>query len=188
LTVDAPPRIDAKGKDMKAAFRTWLRKAAVHVLLAVVLGGLAMALSYERVAAQDPTPSDDQVNQIAHQLYCPVCENTPLDVCPTEACRQWRDLIRQQLSEGWSQARIKQYFVDQYGARVLAEPPRSGLNWLVYILPPLIILGGVFVLLRALRSWTRTQPPAAAGGAKADGDVENDEYVARLEDELKKRQ
>ena len=25
-----------------------------------------------------------------------MCENTPLDVCPTEACRQWRDLIRQQ--------------------------------------------------------------------------------------------
>ena len=64
-----------------------------------------------RALAQAPTPTDDEVNRIAQQLYCPVCENTPLDVCPTEACRQWRDLIRQQLSEGWTEEQIQQYFV-----------------------------------------------------------------------------
>jgi cytochrome c-type biogenesis protein CcmH len=173
--------------DMRVAVRTWMRRNPAHALLAILLSGLVMALSYVPASAQNPTPSDDHVNRIAHQLYCPVCENTPLDVCPTEACRQWRDLIRQQLSEGWSEARIKQYFVDQYGARVLAEPPRSGLNWLVYILPPLIILGGAFLLFRALRSWTRTQGAAAPGSPRAEDDVAKDEYVARLEDELKRR-
>ena len=172
---------------MKALLQLKAGGRVALLLLALVLGGLVIALSYGRVAAQNPTPSDDQVNRIAHQLYCPVCENTPLDVCPTEACRQWRDLIRQQLSEGWSEARIRQYFVDQYGARVLAEPPRSGLNWLVYILPPLIILGGAFLLIRALRSWTRTQGATATGTTKVEGNAEKDEYVARLEDELRKR-
>ena len=171
---------------MRGVLQFRVRRGAAHLLLALLLGGLVMALSSVRAAAQNPTPSDDQVNQIAHQLYCPVCENTPLDVCPTEACRQWRDLIRQQLAEGWSEARIKQYFVDQYGARVLAEPPRSGLNWLVYVLPPLIILGGAFLLFRALRSWTKT-PAAAAPDEESEGTVEEDEYVARLEDELKRR-
>ena len=158
----------------------------------VLLAALTAVATVQSVRAQEPTPTDDEVNRIARELYCPVCENTPLDVCPTEACRQWRDLIRQQLSEGWSEARIQQYFVDQYGARVLAEPPRTGLNWLVYILPPLIILAGVIMLFRSLRSWTTRAPaktsgrsgkkPAAskAGGPSAD-------YVARLEDELKKR-
>jgi cytochrome c-type biogenesis protein CcmH len=173
--------------DMRAVLQMTAGKRGAQVVLTLVLGGLVMALSYGPVAAQNPTPSDDQVNRIAHQLYCPVCENTPLDVCPTEACRQWRDLIRQQLSEGWSEARIKQYFVDQYGARVLAEPPRTGLNWLVYILPPAIILAGAFVLFRALRSWTRTEGVAGPAEPKADDDSEKDEYVARLEDELKRR-
>ncbi len=36
--------------------------------------------------AQGQPPTDDEVNRIAKQLYCPVCENTPLDVCPTQAC------------------------------------------------------------------------------------------------------
>ena len=149
----------------------------------------ALFLLPSRLAfAQQPTPSDDEVNRIAHQLYCPVCENTPLDVCPTEACRQWRSLIRQQLSEGWSEDRIKQYFVDQYGARVLAEPPASGLNWAVYVLPPIIIVAGAVLLLRAMQTWTKPAPGAAPVKAPQAGpEIARDDYVARLEDELKKR-
>ena len=38
--------------------------------------------------------TDDQVNAIANQLYCPVCENIPLDTCGTLACEDWREEIR----------------------------------------------------------------------------------------------
>jgi len=140
------------------------------------------------VYAQESTPSDDQVNAIAKQLYCPVCENTPLDVCPTEACRQWRALIRAQLTDGWTEGQIKQYFVTNYGGRVLAEPPRTGLNWLIYILPPALILAGALILLRSLKVWTqpsRAQHAAGRGGSGTEPPV--DEYVAKLEEELKKR-
>lgn len=143
---------------------------------------------YQPALAQGPTPTDDEVNAIAKQLYCPVCENTPLDVCPTEACRQWRDLIRQQLADGWTEDQIKQYFVDNYGARVLAEPPRTGLNWLVYILPPAIILAGAFILFRALRAWTKpAMASTGSGESEAKPIVQDDDYIARLEEELKKR-
>ena len=155
---------------------------------------LASALIQTRTAlAQLPTPSDDEVNRIAHQLYCPVCANTPLDVCPTEACRQWRDLIRQQLSQSWTEDQIKQYFVVQYGVRVLAEPPRTGLNWLVYVLPPLIILAGAILLLRAMKMWTKpvaalTDPITTSGDEKpSTKEASKDDYVIRLEEELKKR-
>jgi cytochrome c-type biogenesis protein CcmH len=171
------------------------RKArlSASLVLALTLSALLILGMPRQVAsAQTSTPSDDEVNRIAHQLYCPVCENTPLDVCPTEACRQWRDLIRQQLSEGWSEARIKQYFQDQYGDRVLAQPPASGLNWLVYVLPPIIILAGALFLFRALRTWTKSSekggaPQAEAGAKRPRKASASDEYVARLEEELKRR-
>jgi len=149
---------------------------------------LLIAFSSGLVLAQEPTPSDDEVNAIAKQLYCPVCENTPLDVCPTEACRQWRELIRQQLNDGWTEDQIKQYFVENYGARVLAEPPRQGLNWLVYLLPPLIILTGAYILLRSMREWTSPKSiPTDSDGKGATTPKPKDEYVNRLEEELKKR-
>ena len=138
--------------------------------------------------AQDAKPTvpvtDDQVNAIASQLYCPVCENIPLDVCGTQACAQWRDLIRQQLSQGWTADQIKQYFVAQYGDRVLGTPPARGLNWLVYIVPPLAILSGAFILYRAFRAWKRPLPQQPVNDAPLNS---TDEYVIRLEEELKKR-
>jgi cytochrome c-type biogenesis protein CcmH len=161
-----------------------MKKHIFGVTLALVLAALISGIAM----AQEPTPSDDEVNAIAKELYCPVCENTPLDVCPTEACRQWRELIRQQLSDGWTEDQIKQYFVENYGARVLAEPPRQGLNWLVYLLPPVFILAGAFILFRSLREWTRPKTASAgSGGARGEESHPKDEYVARLEEELKKR-
>lgn len=161
-----------------------MKKIYSILILALVLTGLLI----NPVFAQDGV-TDDQVNAIAKQLYCPVCENTPLDVCPTEACRQWRELIRLQISQGMTEDEIKQYFVDNYGARVLSEPPRTGLNWLVYILPPVLIVAGAFILFRAFREWTKPRSAEADAGQKdaAGGSSEKDPYIARLEEELKNR-
>lgn len=157
------------------------------LLFALVL--ILSGLFYQTAFAQDGV-TDDEVNAIAKQLYCPVCENTPLDVCPTEACRQWRELIRLQISQGMTEAEIKQYFVDNYGARVLAEPPRTGLNWLVYILPPVFILLGAFILFRSFREWTKPKSAEAGTGVErsaSSSSITDDDYVARFEEELKKR-
>jgi len=141
--------------------------------------------------AQDPTPSDNEVNRIAKQLFCPVCENTPLDVCPTQACAQWRALIREKLAAGWTEDQIKQYFVDQYGARVLSEPPRTGLNWLVYLVPPILFVVGVIILVRTFRPFKEAAIEDASHASPEESPISpepaSDEYVARLEDELKKR-
>lgn len=138
--------------------------------------------------AQDSDTSritDDQVNAIAKQMFCPVCENTPLDVCPTQACAQWRELIRQKLADGWSEQQIMDYFVEQYGARVLSAPPARGFNWLAYLIPPIAILAGLFILVRSLRSWK--QPAASAETLPPQPPAAQDEYARRLEEELRKR-
>jgi cytochrome c-type biogenesis protein CcmH len=144
-------------------------------------------------SAQDPTPrlpTDDQVNAIAKQMYCPVCENTPLDVCPTQACAEWRELIRDKLALGWSETEIKRYFVEQFGDRVLASPPARGLNWLVYVIPPLAFLAGVYILYRAFRLWKQPAPGAASvatpSAAPQPPAEAGDEYMKRMEEELRK--
>lgn len=159
------------------------------ILLTLTLALLASGLFTAPALAQDTTPSDDEVNAIAKQLYCPVCENTPLDVCPTEACRQWRELIRDMLAEGKSEQEIKDYFVANYGARVLSEPPRTGFNWLVYIIPPVLILAGALFLFNAFRAWTKPRAAESVSGQEneAKPSSSNDEYIKRLEEELKNR-
>jgi cytochrome c-type biogenesis protein CcmH len=151
------------------------------LLLALVLAGLWT----NSASAQGPTPTDDEVNRIAKQLYCPVCESTPLDVCPTEACRQWRDLIRTMLAEGKSETEIKQYFVEQYGARVLAEPPNRLVSYLV---PSVAILLGAFMLFRGFQKWIKpSMMEPNLENAKREVKPFQDGYIAKLEEELKKR-
>ncbi len=135
-------------------------------------------------AQPQPTVSDDQVNAVARQLYCPVCENIPLDVCQTQACLQWRDLIRQLLAQGKSPDYIKQYFVTNYGDRVLGVPPLNPLILAAYILLGLAFLGGVFIVVRVLRSMNRAPAAPAAPAVPPPSD---DPYMRRLEEELKKR-
>ena len=146
---------------------------------------LMVAIVFARpVLAQDTFPTDDDVNKIAKQLYCPVCESTPLDVCPTEACRQWREVIRTMLTEGKSEAEIKQYFAAQYGIRVLNVPPNP---WLTYFIPGVVILIGALLLFRGFQLWTKPRVAESASVKKEAQPVQQDEYLARMEDELRKR-
>jgi cytochrome c-type biogenesis protein CcmH len=158
--------------------RRFLNQVRILALLLVFL-----QLTTLTVHGQGGGPSDDEVNAVASQLYCPVCENVPLDVCPTQACEQWRSTIREKLALGWTESEIKGYFVEQYGARVLATPPAEGLNWLVYILPPLALVGGAFVLVRAVKTWQSNPEVEPVTSSSAD----DDPYLAQFEEELRRR-
>jgi len=153
------------------------------IFLTLFLAALIFSFAYPALA-QENVPTDDEVNAIARKLYCPVCESTPLDVCPTQACHEWRELIRTMLAEGKTEEEITQHFVDQYGARVLAEPPKEGGFLLIYLLPPAVILVGAVILFRALKEWTKPKAAAPATGA---AQIQKDDYVSRFEEELKKQ-
>ncbi|HJW83039.1 MAG TPA: cytochrome c-type biogenesis protein CcmH [Anaerolineae bacterium] len=147
-------------------------------LLAVVASFYAVAV----VEAQQRTPTDDEVNAIAKQLYCPVCPNTPLDVCETKACQDWRQQIRDQLAAGWSEPQIIDYFVAQYGERVLAEPQRGGFTGLVWVLPVISALLGLVVVGQVLKGWRASRQPPLAPGLPAAHI--SPEVLARIEQEL----
>jgi cytochrome c-type biogenesis protein CcmH len=155
---------------------------SILVLLVISLALVRVASAQQGV---DPGEiNDDQVNAIARQLYCPVCENIPLDVCGTQACTQWRELIREKLAAGWGEDEIKEYFVLQYGDRVLAEPPRRGFNWLVYLVPPAAFLTGIYILYRGIQSWR--QDSVLDAGSDESPEVTADDYITRLEEELRR--
>jgi cytochrome c-type biogenesis protein CcmH len=171
--------------------RSWLFLIlALSLVLLAVVAALALRSAGRTApgsAAADGIVSDDEVNAVAKQLYCPVCENIPLDVCPTQACQQWRDEIRRLLGEGWSEDQVKQRFVDQYGARVLGAPPAEGLSMLVYIVPPLAFLAGAYILYRAFRAWQKPSPPPEPADRETPEAPASDPYIARLEEELRNR-
>lgn len=140
--------------------------------------------------AQESGPTDDEVNAVASQLYCPVCENIPLDACGTVACEQWRGIIRDKLAEGWTEEEIKTYFVAQYGDRVLAEPPIQGFNWLAYLIPFLALVGGLVLLTFGFRKWRNPEPaesPPHQSPPEPPDPVADQDYLRKVEQELEAR-
>jgi cytochrome c-type biogenesis protein CcmH len=162
-------------------------------LLFLLLLALILLSTVHIAAAQDGTAeppvravTDDEVNAIAAKLYCPVCENIPLDVCGTEACADWRDEIRTMLEQGRSEDEILAYFENRYGDRVLATPRREGFNLIVWLAPPAVLIIGAGLLIVVLRRMAPSSPSAANQGAALHRyDNLDTEYVARLEADLR---
>lgn len=142
----------------------YLTSKLILFSLTIVASFLVVSVVYAQEGGPG-TPSDNDVNRVAKQLYCPVCPNTPLDVCETKACEDWRAQIRDQLSRGWTDQQIIDYFVAQYGERVLAEPQRKGFTSLVWFLPLIVVLVGLGIVYEILRNWRKQKPVFATAGS-----------------------
>lgn len=129
----------------------------------------------------------DQVNEVAKELWCPLCSGVRLDSCELKACDQMKEEIAIKLADGQSAEEIQDYFFAQYGPQVLGEPPREGFNWLAWILPVVALVAGAAWL------WTKTRRLVGPTVQTLPADTSDtpsatpaDEYERKLEEELKR--
>jgi len=170
--------------------KRWVVFSLILVLFFAVAGVFVEAQDPPPAGADAPTRivSDDEVNAVAKQLYCPVCENTPLDVCPTQACKDWREMIRGQLSRGWTEQQVIDYFVDKFGPRVLGSPPTKGFTSLVWLLPLVALLTGGAFLWRMLRRWqTQRRDADTASPAETTAPAIPETLLAQIEKDVESR-
>jgi cytochrome c-type biogenesis protein CcmH len=133
-----------------------------------VLLGMTLVVGPTILGAQAPAPAaaaadstlDARTRQLTAQLRCPVCQGLSLQDSPSELSQQMRDVVRQQLAAGRTPDEVKAYFVGRYGEWILMEPQAHGFNWIVYVLPLLLLAGAAWTLASALRKWTRAPPPS----------------------------
>ena len=159
----------------------------VRLALGVTLLLLALA-SVQPAGAQTPTPN--QINEVAKHLWCPLCNGVRLDNCELQACVQMREVIAEKLAAGQSEDQIRTYFIAQYGDVVLGAPSTQGFNSVAWLLPVLAAIVAIGWLIFFVRSVTRRRsaPPAAAAAESDKDAATQDEYLKRVDDELKRFQ
>ncbi len=109
----------------------------------------------EGTTAMSPTDSalEARVRELSSQLRCPTCRSLSIQDSPSEMAQQMRQVVREKLQAGESPEAIKGYFVDRYGEWILLKPKASGFNWTVWVLPLLLLAGGVIFVLTTARRW-----------------------------------
>lgn len=134
------------------------------------------------LSAQERAVTMDEVYAVAEKMYCPICENEPLDDCRAATCVQWREEIRQQLAAGRTEDEIIADFVDRFGQHVVGIPQDQGLRLLSLLTPVILTLlvaaAGVTVFLR----WNRSDTPTAEQINSAAPDT--NDYRQQLERDL----
>jgi len=70
-----------------------------------------------------------------------------------------RAVVRDRLRAGETPDQVRAYFVSRYGEWILLEPKMTGLNVALYLLPVLLIVGGLVLVVFLVRRWTRQAGP-----------------------------
>ncbi len=168
-------------------FRMWQRCLMLSLLLAMVFAVPTTAQDVTPVTPATPVTAD-AINAVAKQMYCPVCEDIPLDVCPTDACIQWRQEIGVQLSQGKTPDEIKASFVARYGDRVVGTPEDPTLRALSLVTPWIVAVIAIIIAGWIFFRWRRNRLVAPKFVA-SDGSTptSEDDYRARLEQDLLSR-
>ena len=124
-----------------------------HIIRAVVTALLAGIVLFGMIAGN--SGPRDRVRAITSRLKCPVCQGESVADSPSDVSRQIVAQVQDQVSQGWTDAQIEQYFVDRYGSNELLDPPPSGRNLVLWLVPPLIFAGGVLLVQRKVTSPNR---------------------------------
>lgn len=119
-----------------------------------------LALTLPAVAGQAASALDEQVQQLATELRCLVCQNQSIADSQAPLAVQLRAEIRLQLSQGVSPDGIRSFLAERYGDYVLYKPPVKDTTWLLWAGPFLFLLaGGLAAALYVKRSDAKANSP-----------------------------
>lgn len=141
--------------------------------LAAVLAAVAMVL-----VPLAPAVASVDTRDLQRELRCPTC-NTPLDESNAPIAQRMKAFIQVRADKGWSDDRIKDALVAEFGREVLATPPKEGFDLVAWVVPGAAVALGLAAIPVITRRWAKRGNRPAVAGVDA-----SPEEMARLDEEL----
>lgn len=120
--------------------------ASLLLLLALMVAPIADATEGAGPAA-DPR-LEEQVQRVAAELRCLVCQNQTIADSHAELAQDLRAQVRTMLASGKSEAEVREFMVARYGDFILYRPPFKATTLLLWVGPFGLLLGGIWGLRR----------------------------------------
>src|ERR1700686_4723817 len=144
-----------------------VRKLLFLVVLVCAAGSLPLLVS--PLPAQQPS---DRAHQIGGKFMGMCGCNQVLSQCNHVGCTVSTSMLKevdQALARGDSEDAITQAFVQEFGTKVYAEPPRSGFSLVAWSMPAVYLAVGLVLVLFVITRWRKRPVHAVSGAAVGSG-------------------
>lgn len=126
------------------------------------------------------TTLDQHTDELTSTMRCPVCQGLSIADSDTAIAMAMKEEVRQFLAAGYTDEQVLAYFEASYGEFIRLEPKPTGFNLLVWIAPIGVLLLGLMLVIRRLRS----APPTPSEPSIADPADDLDSYRERVRREV----
>jgi cytochrome c-type biogenesis protein CcmH/NrfF len=132
-----------------------LRKREVWLITGIlVLTAVSLPLFAPRAGAKQT----DRAKQIGGKFMCMCGCSQVLTECNHVGCTTSASMLReldQAVARGDSEEKITQAFVQEFGTQVYAEPPKSGLSLVAWMMPSIYLLAGTLLVIFVIVRWRK---------------------------------
>ncbi|WP_293949016.1 cytochrome c-type biogenesis protein [Sneathiella sp.] len=99
---------------------------------------------------EDPA-QEARARDISGDIRCLVCQNQSILDSNADLAQDLRQIVRERITLGDSDAEVRDYLVRRYGDWVLLDPPFKMTTYLLWIGPAVIFLIGALLMILFLR-------------------------------------
>lgn len=148
---------------------------AKRLLIALLLLWVA-PLSQAAIELYDFSSEEKRArfHQLGAVLRCPMCENQSIIDSESPSAFDMRQEVHRLLEEGYTDDEIFEHLKARFGEFIHYRPPVRQDTWLLWFLPPILVVGGLLLLVILARSRSREAP------------IQSDESVSERQLRLKK--
>jgi cytochrome c-type biogenesis protein CcmH len=144
-----------------------MKRILVAACFLAVLG-----LSPARAVLPDEVMSDPvreaRARDLSRELRCMVCQNQSIDDSEAPLARDLRLLVRERIAAGDSDSQVIDFLVARYGEFVLLKPRFERQTLALWLVPPLVLIGGGLALWRHVRRRSKAGLEAAGSPLTPD--------------------
>src|SRR2546426_5163712 len=112
----------------------------------------------------------ERAKQVGGKFMCMCNCNQVLTGCNHVGCSTSSAMLKElnvSLSRGDSEDAITQMFVQEFGTKVYAEPPKSGFSLVAWTLPSIYLIFGTLLVVFVISRWRKHALEPVAGAANA---------------------
>lgn len=131
------------------------RLIAALLIAGSLSAGLAYADAASEAALADDPVAEKRLQKLSEELRCLVCQNQTIADSNAELAQDLRREVRAMIKDGKTDKEIVDFMVIRYGDFVLYRPPVKGITLLLWGGPVVLMIAGLFALIRYQRRRAR---------------------------------